>query len=234
MLRVENIEVYYGKNRAIQDVSLRVEEGQLVTLMGANGTGKTTILNCISRFLRQKRGSIHYGGRRIDKFRAEQVVQLGISQVSQNRDLFSGMSVYDNLSLGGILEKDEIKFEENFQRVYQWFPVLREREKQAAGSLSGGEQQMLAIGRALMLRPSCILLDEPTTGLAPLIVKEIVKIIGNMIGEGMSVLWVSQDAIMATAVAYYYYILRDGKVVAEGKTLNLPQNKKEFFKTYYI
>ena len=234
MLRVENIEVYYGKNRAIQDVSLRVEEGQLVTLMGANGTGKTTILNCISRFLRQKRGSIHYGGRRIDKFRAEQVVQLGISQVSQNRDLFSGMSVYDNLSLGGILEKDEKKFEANFQRVYQWFPVLREREKQAAGSLSGGEQQMLAIGRALMLRPSCILLDEPTTGLAPLIVKEIVKIIGNMIGEGMSVLWVSQDAIMATAVAYYYYILRDGKVVAEGKTLNLPQNKKEFFKTYYI
>ena len=234
MLRIENIEVYYGKNRAIQDVSLRVEEGQLVTLMGANGTGKTTILNCISRFLRQKRGSINYGGKRIDKFRAEQVVQLGISQVSQNRDLFSGMSVYDNLSLGGILEKDEKKLEANYQRVYQWFPVLREREKQAAGSLSGGEQQMLAIGRALMLRPSCILLDEPTTGLAPLIVKEIVKIIGNMIGEGMSVLWVSQDAIMATALAHYYYILRDGKVVAEGKTFTLPQNRKEFFKTYYI
>lgn len=234
MLSVENIEVYYGKSRAIQKVSLRVEEGQLVTLMGANGTGKTTILNCISRFLKQKRGSINYGGKRIDKFRAEQVVQLGISQVSQNRDLFGGMNVYDNLRLGGILEKDEKKLEENFQRVYRWFPVLREREKQAAGSLSGGEQQMLAIGRALMLRPSCILLDEPTTGLAPLIVKEIVKIIGNMIGEGMSVLWVSQDAIMATALAQYYYILRDGKVVAEGKTLNLPQNKKEFFKTYYI
>jgi len=234
MLRVENIEVYYGKNRAIQDVSLRVEKGQLVTLMGANGTGKTTILNCISRFLRQKRGSIHYEEKRIDKFRAEQVVQLGISQVSQNRDLFSGMSVVDNLSLGGILEKDEKKLGENFQRVYQWFPVLRERGEQAAGSLSGGEQQMLAIGRALMLRPSCILLDEPTTGLAPLMFKEIVKIIGNMISEGMSVLWVSQDAIMATALAQYYYILRDGKVVAEGKTSNLPQNKKEFFKTYYI
>lgn len=234
MLSVENIEVYYGKNRAIQNVSLRVEEGQLVTLMGANGTGKTTILNCISGFLKQKKGSINYKGKRIDKFRAEQVVQFGISQVSQNRDLFSGMSVLDNLILGGILEKDEKKLEENFQRVYQWFPVLREREKQTAGSLSGGEQQMLAIGRALMLRPSCILLDEPTTGLAPLVVKEIVKIIGNMIAEGMSVLWVSQDAIMATALSQYYYILRDGKVVAEGKTLNLPQNKKEFFKSYYI
>lgn len=234
MLRVENIEVYYGKTQAIQNVSLRVEEGQLVTLMGANGTGKTTILNCISGFLKQKRGSINYRGKRIDKFRAEQVVQFGISQVSQNRDLFSGMSVYDNLRLGGLLEKDKKRLEENFQRVYQWFPLLREREKQAAGSLSGGEQQMLAIGRALMLRPSCILLDEPTTGLAPLIVKEIVKIIGNMIGEGMSVLWVSQDAIMATALAQYYYILRDGKVVAEGETSNLPQNKKEFFKGYYI
>jgi branched-chain amino acid transport system ATP-binding protein len=234
MLSVENIEVYYGKNRAIQNVSLRVEEGQLVTLMGANGTGKTTILNCISGFLKQKRGSINYRGKRIDKFRAEQVVQSGISQVSQNRDLFSGMSVVDNLILGGILEKDKKKLEENFQRVYQWFPVLRNREKQAAGSLSGGEQQMLAIGRALMLRPSCILLDEPTTGLAPLIVKEITKIIGNMVGEGMSVLWVSQDAIMATALAQYYYILRDGKVVAEGETSNLPQNKKGFFKNYYI
>ncbi len=234
MLRVDNIEVYYGKNRAIQNVSLRVEEGQLVTLMGANGTGKTTILNCISGFLKQKKGSINYKGKRIDKFRAEQVVQFGISQVSQNRDLFSGMSVLDNLILGGILEKDKKKLEENFQRVYQWFPVLKERQKQAAGSLSGGEQQMLAIGRALMLRPSCILLDEPTTGLAPLMVKEITKIIGNMVVEGMSVLWVSQDAIMATALAQFYYILRDGKVVAEGKTSNLPQNKKEFFKNYYI
>ncbi len=234
MLRVDHIEVYYGKNRAIQNVSLRVEEGQLVALMGANGTGKTTILNCISGFLKQKRGSINYKGKRIDKFRAEQVVQFGISQVSQNRDLFSGMSVLDNLILGGILEKDKKKLEENFQRVYQWFPVLRERQKQAAGSLSGGEQQMLAIGRALMLRPTCILLDEPTTGLAPLMVKEITKIIGNMVVEGMSVLWVSQDAIMATALAQFYYILRDGKVVAEGKTSNLPQNKKEFFKNYYI
>lgn len=234
MLRVDHIEVYYGKNRAIQNVSLRVEEGQLVTLMGANGTGKTTILNCISGFLKQKRGSINYKGKRIDKFRAEQVVQFGISQVSQNRDLFSGMSVLDNLILGGILEKDKKKLEENFQRVYQWFPVLRERQKQAAGSLSGGEQQMLAIGRALMLRPTCILLDEPTTGLAPLMVKEITKIIGNMVVEGISVLWVSQDAIMATALAQFYYILRDGKVVAEGKTSNLPQNKKEFFKNYYI
>ncbi len=234
MLRVDNIEVYYGKNRAIQNVSLRMEEGQLVTLMGANGTGKTTILNCISGFLKQKRGSINYKGKRIDKFRAEQVVQFGISQVSQNRDLFSGMNVLDNLILGGILEKDKKKLEENFQRVYQWFPVLRERQKQAAGSLSGGEQQMLAIGRALMLRPTCILLDEPTTGLAPLMVKEITKIIGNMVVEGMSVLWVSQDAIMATALAQFYYILRDGKVVAEGKTSNLPQNKKEFFKNYYI
>jgi len=234
MLRVENIDVYYGKNRALQNVSLRVEKGQLVTLMGANGTGKTTILNCISRFLRHKKGTIHYEEKRIDKFRAEQVVQLGISQVSQNRDLFSGMSVYDNLRLGGILETDEKKLEGNFQRVYQWFPVLREREGQAAGSLSGGEQQMLAIGRALMLRPSCILLDEPTTGLAPLIVKEIIKIIGNMIAEGMSVLWVSQDAIKATALAQYYYILRDGKVVAEGSTSSLPENKKEYFRSYYI
>ena len=234
MLSVENIEVYYGKNRAIQNVSLRVGKRQLVTLLGANGTGKTTILNCISRFLRHKKGTIQYEGKGIDKFRAEQVVQLGISQVSQNRDLFSGMSVYDNLRLGGILEKDEKKLEGNFQRVYQWFPVLREREGQAAGSLSGGEQQMLAIGRALMLRPSCILLDEPTTGLAPLVVKEIIKIIGNMIAEGMSVLWVSQDAIKATALAQYYYILRDGKVVAEGSTSSLPENKKEYFKNYYI
>jgi branched-chain amino acid transport system ATP-binding protein len=162
------------------------------------------------------------------------VVRLGICQVSQNRDLFNEMTVLDNLKLGGLLESDEKRKEENLLKVYHWFPILKDREKQTAGSLSGGEQQMLAIGRALMLRPSCIILDEPTTGLAPKIVKEISGIINNLNAEGMSVLWVEQNAIVATSIAQYYYILREGTVVAEGRTSDLPENKKEYFKNYYI
>jgi branched-chain amino acid transport system ATP-binding protein len=234
MLIVDNIQVNYGRNCAVRGASLKVEQGQLVTLLGANGTGKTTILNCIFGFLKSKGGSITYEGARINNLKPERVVKLGISQVSQNRDLFSEMTVLDNLKLGGILVRDEKKREENLRKVYHWFPILKERERQTAGSLSGGEQQMLAIGRALMLRPSCIMLDEPTTGLAPKIVKEISMIINNLNAEGMSVLWVEQNAIVATSIAQYYYILREGTVVAEGRTSDLPENKKEYFKNFYI
>jgi branched-chain amino acid transport system ATP-binding protein len=234
MLIVDNIQVNYGRNCAVRGASLKVEQGQLVTLLGANGTGKTTILNCICGFLKSKGGSITYEGARINNLKPERVVKLGISQVSQNRDLFSEMTVLDNLKLGGILVRDEKKREENLRKVYHWFPILKERERQTAGSLSGGEQQMLAIGRALMLRPSCIMLDEPTTGLAPKIVKEISMIINNLNAEGMSVLWVEQNAIVATSIAQYYYILREGTVVAEGRTSDLPENKKEYFKNFYI
>jgi branched-chain amino acid transport system ATP-binding protein len=234
MLIINNIQVNYGRNCAVRGACLKVEPRQLVALLGANGTGKTTILNSISGFLKLKSGSISYRGERIDKLKPDHVVRLGICQVSQNRDLFNEMTVLDNLKLGGLLESDEKRKEENLLKVYHWFPILKDREKQTAGSLSGGEQQMLAIGRALMLRPSCIILDEPTTGLAPKIVKEISGIINNLNAEGMSVLWVEQNAIVATSIAQYYYILREGTVVAEGRTSDLPENKKEYFKNYYI
>jgi branched-chain amino acid transport system ATP-binding protein len=234
MLSVENIHVFYGKIAAVKGLSLKVEKGQIVTLLGANGTGKTTVLNTISGFLRSSKGSITYNDQKISNLRSDKIVRLGLVQVSQNRDLFPALSVYDNLMLGGLLQKNSQLLSEALDRVYEYFPILKKRKSQDAGLLSGGEQQMLAIGRALMSSPEFILLDEPTTGLAPLIVKNITEIIKIINEQGITILWVEQNAITAISIADYLYILRDGRVVYEGVPGDLPENKKDFFREYYI
>jgi len=234
MLLVDKIDVYYEKIRAIEAVSLKVSEGQLVALLGANGTGKTTILNAISGFLKVTNGTIRYGDKRIDKLRPDEIVRNGIVQVSQNRDLFPDLSVSDNLGIGAVLQRDNTVIAKSLERVFEHFPILQERNKQLAWSLSGGEQQMLAIARALMSQPKLLLLDEPTTGLAPIIVREIARIIRTIRREGTTILLVEQNALLATSLADYFYILRDGKVVAQGDTKSLPENKKEYFRKYYI
>ncbi len=234
MLSIENIHVFYGKVAAVKGLSLKVEKGQIVTLLGANGTGKTTVLNTISGFLRPTKGSITYNNQKINNLRSDKIVRMGLVQVSQNRDLFPALSVYDNLMLGGLLQKNSQSLYEALDRVYAYFPILKDRKGQDAGLLSGGEQQMLAIGRALMSDPEFILLDEPTTGLAPLIVKNIAEIIKVINEQGITVLWVEQSAITAVSIADYLYILRDGKVVYEGVPSDLPENKKDFFREYYI
>jgi branched-chain amino acid transport system ATP-binding protein len=234
MLSIEKLHVYYGKIPAIKGLSLKVERGQIVTLLGANGTGKTTVLSTISGFLPAAKGTITYNDQEINHLRADKIVGMGLVQVSQNRDLFPDLSVYDNLLLGGILQKNSKSLSAAFDRVYEYFPILEKRKRQNAGSLSGGEQQMLAIGRALMSDPEFILLDEPTTGLAPLVVKSISEIIKTIREEGITVLWVEQNAVGAVTMADYLYILRDGKVVFEGGQSDLPVNKKDFFRQYYI
>ncbi len=234
MLSIENLHVFYGKVPAIKGLSLKVERGQIVTLLGANGTGKTTVLSTISGFLPAAKGIITYNNQTINHLRADKIVRMGLVQVSQNRDLFPDLSVYDNLFLGGILQKNSKSLSEAFDRVYEYFPILKKRKRQNAGSLSGGEQQMLAIGRALMSDPEFILLDEPTTGLAPLVVKNISEIIKTIRDEGITILWVEQNAVGAVSMADYLYILRDGKVVYEGGPGDLPANKKDFFRQYYI
>ncbi len=234
MLSVDHIAVFYGKICTIRDVSMQIAEGQLVLLLGANGTGKTTILNTISGFLSPRKGTIKYGERRIDELRPDQIVKMGIVQVSQSRDLFPDLTVLDNLMLGAVLHKDSKTVEGGLERVFQYFPRLREREKQSAGALSGGEQQMLAIGRALMSQPLLLLLDEPTTGLAPLLVHQIGTIIKAIKGTGTTMLLVEQNALMAVPLSDYYYILREGQIVKEDSTRSLPENLKDFLKEYYI
>lgn len=234
MLVLDKVDVHYGKIPAVKQVSMKVGEKQLIALLGANGTGKTTILNTISGFLRVKRGRILYKDKRIDNLRADQIVGRGIVQVSQNRDLFTELSVVDNLILGAVREKNSTAVDESFRRIFRYFPILENRKKQEAGSLSGGEQQMLAIARGLMSRPELILLDEPTTGLAPLVVSRIVDIIGAIKNEGITVLWVEQNALTAISLAEYFYILREGEVCSEGTRASLPGDKKHFLRRYYI
>lgn len=234
MLVLDKVDVYYGKIPAAKQVSMKIGERQLITLLGANGTGKTTILNAISGFLRVKKGRIVYKDKRIDNLRADQIVERGIVQVSQNRDLFTELSVIDNLILGAVREKNPTAVNESLKRILGYFPILDDRKKQKAGSLSGGQQQMLAIGRALMSNPELILLDEPSTGLAPLVFKSIIDIIVAIKKEGIAVLWVEQNAITALSLADYFYILREGEICCEGSIGALPENKKEFLRKYYI
>jgi len=234
MLDVKDLHVYYGKLLAVKGISFSVNAGQLAVLLGANGTGKTTILNAISGFISNKRGVITYKDKRIDHVRPDRIMKDGMVQVSQNRDLFPDLSVADNLDLGAVLQKNERDVELTLETVYEYFPILRQRKSQLAGSLSGGEQQMLAIGRALMSRPTLMLLDEPTTGLAPLFVESISNIIKTIHTRGTTILWAEQNAIMALSLADYYYILRDGQIVKEGTTVSLPSNIKDYLKEYYI
>ncbi len=224
MLEVDNIHVYYGAIHALQGISFHVEEGEIVTLIGANGAGKSTTLNTISGLLRSRNGSIHFRSQDITQTAAESIVGLGIAQSPEGRKIFSPLTVMENLEMGAYLRKNPIEIQQSLERVFQSFPRLKERQKQLGGTLSGGEQQMLAMGRALMAKPTLLLLDEPSMGLSPILVEEIFKIIQEINAQGTSILLVEQNALMALSVAHRGYVLETGKIVLEGKSQDLLNN----------
>ena len=223
-LAVESLDVYYGAVHALKGVSLHVEAGEIVTLIGANGAGKTTLLRTISGLVPARSGKVLFEGKDISKVPAHDIVGLGISQSPEGRMVFSNLSVEDNLELGAYRRKDRAAIRSDRDAVYTQFPRLLERRKQMAGTLSGGEQQMLAIGRALMSRPRVLLLDEPSLGIAPLLVREIFKNIVEINGRGVTVLLVEQNAHMALSVARRGYVLETGRVVLEDDAARLSSN----------
>lgn len=220
MLAVKDINVYYGAIHALKGVSLEVNEGEIVTLIGANGAGKSTILKTLSGLLKPASGSIEFLGNPIHGKVAQEIVKRGLSQVPEGRRVFANMSVEENLELGAYLRKDK-EIKADMQAVYERFPRLLERRKQLSGTLSGGEQQMLAMGRALMARPKLLLLDEPSMGLAPLLVKEIFNIIVDLNKSGTTVLLVEQNANMALSIAHRAYVIETGKIVLAGAAKEL-------------
>lgn len=221
MLKVENINVYYDAIHALKDVSLEVEEGEIVTLIGANGAGKSTLLKTLSGLIRPKNGTIEYEGKSIVKRKVQAIVKAGISHVPEGRRVFPTMSVTENLELGAFLRRDKKAIQKDIEHVFELFPRLYERRKQSAGTLSGGEQQMLAIGRGLMAKPKLLLLDEPSMGLAPLLVKQIFNIIEMINKEGTTILLVEQNANMALSIAHRAYVIETGSVVLSGDAKEL-------------
>jgi branched-chain amino acid transport system ATP-binding protein len=225
MLEVEKVDTYYGKVQALKGVSLKVEEKDIVTLLGANGAGKTTTLRTISGLIPPAKGVIRFLGERIDNKSPEKIVRRGISHVPEGRDLFPDLTVDENLAMGAYTRKNRHEVQDSIARVFNSFSILKIRRKQHAGTLSGGEQQMLAIGRALMSNPRLILLDEPSLGLAPLLVNEIFKIIREINQEGTTILLVEQNANMALQVARYGYVLETGKVALQDQTERLLEDQ---------
>ena len=221
MLQVQDLQVYYGVINAIKGVSFEVNEGEVIALIGANGAGKTTILHTITGLVTPKSGSVTFEGKSLTKMPAHKIVGLGMAHVPEGRRVFGQLTVYDNLMLGAFSLRSRAKIEENLQYVYSHFPRLEERKNQVAGTLSGGEQQMLAMGRALMSNPKIILMDEPSMGLSPLLVNEIFKIIKEVSKDGATVLLVEQNAKKALSIADRAYVLETGKIVMEGKATDL-------------
>ena len=226
MLTINNINVNYGSIPAIKDVSFQVHQGEIVTLIGANGAGKTTILHTISGLLRAQSGEIIFKDQTVSSTEPHQLLKMGMAHVPEGRRVFSQMSVLENLELGAYTRKNKKEIEENISKVFERFPRLKERKKQLAGTLSGGEQQMLAMGRALMSKPKLLLLDEPSMGLAPILVKEIFNIIQEINQTGTTILLVEQNAHMALSIAHRAYVLETGKIVMEGKAESLLGNEQ--------
>lgn len=221
MLKIDNIDVYYGAIHALKGISLEVNQGEIVTLIGANGAGKSTTLRTISGLLKPKNGSITFMGKNIAGVPAHQIVREGISQVPEGRRVFAEMTVMENLDLGAFVRKDKAGIQKDLKTVFELFPRLEERKNQSAGTLSGGEQQMLAMGRALMSRPKLLLLDEPSMGLAPLLIKEIFHIIEDINKSGTTVLLVEQNANMALSIADRAYVLETGRITLSGAAQEL-------------
>ena len=215
MLTVENLSVHYGMIQAVHDVSFHVNEGEIVSLIGANGAGKTTILRTISGLIRPSNGSITFKDQSIQKMAPQKIVSSGLSQVPEGRHVFAGITVQEILEMGAFLRKDK-QVKEDYAQVFSKFPVLEERKHQDAATLSGGEQQMLAMGRALMSKPKLLLLDEPSMGLAPIFIREIFSIIEEIKAQGTTVLLIEQNANMALSIADRGYVLETGKIVLEG------------------
>ena len=225
MLKINDLHIKYGAIHAIKGISLEVNEGEIVTLIGANGAGKTSILRAISGLNKIDSGEIIFQGNKLNKMSAKDIMKIGISQVPEGRHIFPGLTVLENLEMGAYTRKDKDGIKEDMKKVYERFPVLKDRSKQDAATLSGGEQQMLAMGRALMARPKLLLLDEPSMGLAPILVREIFSIIEDIKKQGTTVLLVEQNARMALSVADRAYVLETGNIVLSGTGKELAQSE---------
>jgi branched-chain amino acid transport system ATP-binding protein len=224
LLTVQGIETFYGNIQALKGISFQVPAGSIVTLLGANGAGKSTTLKSIAGLTPPARGTVTFMGRSIGGLPPAQIVRLGIAHVPEGRELFPALTVLENLQMGAFTRRNRREMQQSLERVYTHFPILGERRPQLAGTLSGGEQQMLAIGRALMARPQLILLDEPSLGLAPKVVEEIFRIIRDIHAGGATVLLVEQNATRALAIADYGYVLETGKIALEGESQQLLRN----------
>ncbi|MGI6109421.1 MAG: ABC transporter ATP-binding protein [Eubacteriaceae bacterium] len=224
MLKVENLNVYYGKIHAIKGIDFEVQDGEIVTLIGANGAGKSTTLKTLSGLLRPTEGTITFNNQDITKIKPHKIPGLGIAQVPEGRQVFADMSVLENLAMGAFIRDDKEGIQKDLDQIFDYFPRLKERSKQSAGTLSGGEQQMLAMGRAMMTRPKLILLDEPSMGLAPILVDEIFSMIKTINKNGTTVLLVEQNANKALQIADRAYVLETGNIKLSGKASDLMAN----------
>jgi len=225
MLKVNNLNVYYGGIHALKGVSLNVEQGQIVSIIGSNGAGKSTLINSVSGIVKYKEGEILYKGEKLPK-QVHKIVQSGICQVPEGRIIFANLTVMENLQMGSFLRNDKNEVEKDLNRMFDLFPILKERENQVAGTLSGGEQQMLAMGRGLMSNPDLILLDEPSLGLAPLLINTIFDIILEIKNIGKTILLVEQNAFKGLSIADYAYVLEQGIITMEGNAKELIKNEK--------
>lgn len=226
LLEINDLEVYYGAINALKGISFSVEEGEIIALIGANGAGKTTTLHTISGLIPAKSGSVLFNGTELTKTPAHKIVSMGMAHVPEGRRVFAQLSVYENLTLGAYTRKDKIEINESLERVYDRFPRLKERRTQLAGTLSGGEQQMLAMGRALMSKPTIVLMDEPSMGLSPLYVNEIFDIIQEINKSGTTVLLVEQNAKKALSIANRAYVLETGTISLSGDAHDLMDNEE--------
>ncbi len=224
MLQINNLNAFYGQAQALKEISLEIKKGEIVTLIGANGAGKTTILSCIAGLLKNKTGLIRFEEQPIDKLSPEAVVKLGISLVPEDRGLFGPLTVLENLSLGAYLRYRKTKkpqIQTDLDKIFEWFPILKSRLKQTVSTLSGGQQQMVAIGKALMAKPKLLLLDEPSLGLAPLVIQEIFEVIRALNREGTTILLIEQNAHLALKAAHRGYLIENGRVVFSGASREL-------------
>jgi len=226
LLKVENLEVYYGAIHAIKGIDFEVNQGEIVTLIGANGAGKTTILHTVSGLIKPKTGTVKLFDSEISSIEAHKIVEMGMAHVPEGRRVFAKMSVQENLEMGAYTRKDKENFDEDYEMVFQKFPRLKERRKQLAGTMSGGEQQMLAMARALMSRPKLLLLDEPSMGLAPILVDEIFNIVQEINKAGTTVLLVEQNANKALSIANRAYVLETGAIVLSGNAKELMHDEQ--------
>lgn len=226
ILEIKGLKVHYGAIQALKGIDIVVEEGTIVALLGANGAGKTTTLRTISGLIEPTDGTILFEGKDLTKMETEKIAKAGISQSPEGRQVFGNLSVLENLQVGAFSVKDKKQVQKNFETVYKYFPVLKERENQIAATLSGGEQQMLAIARALMSNPKVLLLDEPSLGLAPLIIRDIMQIVKEISLEGTTVIIVEQNAAQTLKIADYAYVLEVGRISSEGKAIDLLHDEK--------
>jgi len=226
MLELKNVTCSYGKVRALNDVSIKVDEGAIVSILGANGAGKSTCLKAISKLIKLQSGQVFFQGMDISRLPPDDVVRLGICHVPEGRMIFPGLTIKENLSMGAYCRKDKKVIQKDLEKMYSYFPILRERSRQVANTLSGGEQQMLAIARGLMARPKILLLDEPSLGLAPVIVEDIFAFLLDLKNEGTTILLVEQNAFMALHISDYAYVLETGDIALEGPAKEIMNNKR--------